>query len=38
LVQNPDVLNVAARLQLRDNLLTFYDADGTEIGRYHRVR
>jgi hypothetical protein len=36
-VGNPGVLIGAARLQLRRNLLTFHDADGTEIGRYQRV-
>jgi len=37
-IGNPWLLMQAARLQLRGNVLTFYDADSTEIGRYHRVR
>jgi hypothetical protein len=37
-VRNPEVLDVATRVQLLDGLLTFYSAEGTGIGVYHRVR
>jgi hypothetical protein len=37
-VRNPEVLDVATRVQFLDGLLTFYNAEGTAIGVYHRVR
>lgn len=37
-VRNPEVLDVARRVQLLDGLLTFYNAEGTAIGVYHRFR
>ena len=37
-VRNPEVLDNATRVQLLDGLLTFFNAEGTAIGVYHRVR